>query len=80
MCCPNEVCMSSRVRALRDAERSRVKRMPPHDPDVEFDAQMICDDCGKATHIDDERVSGAQRRPRRRVPATCLKRLGTSLN
>lgn len=48
MCCPNEVCMSSRVRALRDAERSRVKRMPPHDPDVEFDAQMICDDCGTA--------------------------------
>jgi len=22
--------------------------MPPHDPDVEFDAQMICDDCGTA--------------------------------
>lgn len=48
MCCPNEVCMSSRVRALRDAERSRVKRMPPHDPDVEFDVSMICDDCGTA--------------------------------
>ena len=48
MCCPNEMCMSSHVRDLRDAERSRVKRRPPHDPDIEFDALMICDDCGTA--------------------------------
>ena len=48
MCCPNELCMSSHVRELRDAERSRVKRMPPCDPDVEFDALMICDGCRTA--------------------------------
>ena len=48
MCCPTEMCMSSHVRELRDAARSRVKRMPPFDPDVEYDALMICDDCGTA--------------------------------